>query len=201
MKKDEFFSKLRNKCPGDEKIEGTNENRKLFNLRNGEELTKLFLKTDPVLLTCVFEKFLQVSINELDINLSYCVSFPGYTWQCGLKYTDLRLQTLQNKDRTLIFGNTFRGVINSVMGDRFLNSDDNEKILHIDANNLYGHSLSQPIPNDETKFEMNFNLEEILNTPDDSDVGYLVEVDLSYPDIIKEKTKDFSFCPENQIIS
>ena len=43
-------------------------------------------------------------------------------------------------------------------------------------------------------------LEEILNTPDDSDNGYSIEVDLKNPDIIKEKTKNFPFCPENEII-
>ena len=43
-------------------------------------------------------------------------------------------------------------------------------------------------------------LEEILNTPDDSDIGYFIEFDLRYPDNIKEKTKNFPFCPENKII-
>ena len=43
-------------------------------------------------------------------------------------------------------------------------------------------------------------LEEILNTPDDSDIGYFVEVDLKYPDNIKEETKNFPFTPENKII-
>ena len=43
-------------------------------------------------------------------------------------------------------------------------------------------------------------LEEILNTPDDSDIGYFVEVDLKYPDEIKQKTKIFPFCPENKVI-
>ena len=43
-------------------------------------------------------------------------------------------------------------------------------------------------------------LEKILNTPDDSDIGYFVEVDLRYPDYIQEKTKNFPFCPENKII-
>ena len=42
--------------------------------------------------------------------------------------------------------------------------------------------------------------EEILNTPDDSDTGYFLEVDLKYPDNIKEQTKHFPFCPENKII-
>ena len=40
-------------------------------------------------------------------------------------------------------------------------------------------------------------LEESINTLDDSDIGYFVEVDLSYPDNIKEKTKKIPFCPKN----
>ena len=43
-------------------------------------------------------------------------------------------------------------------------------------------------------------LQEILNTPDDGHIGYLIEVDLRYPDNIEEKTKNFPFCPENKII-
>ena len=39
-----------------------------------------------------------------------------------------------------------------------------------------------------------------MNTPDDSDFGYFVEVDIKYPDNIKEKTKNFPFAPENKII-
>ena len=40
-------------------------------------------------------------------------------------------------------------------------------------------------------------LDEILNTPDDNEIGYFLEVDLKYPDDIKQKTKYFPFCPEN----
>ena len=40
-------------------------------------------------------------------------------------------------------------------------------------------------------------LDEILNTPDDSDIGCFVEVDLKHPDNIKEKTKSFPFPAEN----
>ena len=43
-------------------------------------------------------------------------------------------------------------------------------------------------------------LEEILVTPDDSDIGFFVEVDLSYSDNTKEKTKNCPLCPENKII-
>ena len=197
---------MKNKCPDDEEIERTKEIIKIFDIKDGEELTEIYLKSDVLLLACVFEKFIEVSVNEFGINPLYCVSLPGYTWECGLKYTGINLQTLQDKDLILTLENNIRGGISGVEGDRYVKSDENEKILYIDANNLYGHSMSQPLPYDEIEMwhgdpdlYMNW-LEEILNTPDDSDIGYFVEADLRYPDNITEKTKNFPFCPENKII-
>ena len=90
--------------------------------------------------------------------------------------------------------NNISGGISSLMGNRFVKSDENRKIIYIDANSLYGHSLSQMLPYDEIKFDKNVKLEDILNTPDDSDVGYFVEIDLIYPDNFKRKNKKFSIC-------
>ena len=84
------------------------------------------------------------------------------------------------------------------MSDRYVKKDDNKKILYIDANNLYGHSTSQPLAYDELQFDKNGKLEDIRNTPDDSDIGYFVEIDLTYPDNIKKKTKNIPFAPENE---
>ena len=195
LKKEDFFSKLINKCPDDKEIERAKEIVEKLNIKNGEELTEIYLKNDVLLLACEFEKFIKVSINEFGINPLYCVSLPGYTWQCGLKYTGINLQTLQDKDMILFLENIIRGGISSVMGGRYVKSDDNIKILYIDANNLYGHSMSQSLPYDEINFDENVELEDILNTPDESDIGYFVEVDLTYPDNIKEKTKNFPFAP------
>ena len=72
----------------------------------------------------MFEKFIKVSINEFGINLPYFVSLPGQTWQCGLKYTRIKLQTLQDKNLHLLIENNIRGGIGSVIGDRYVKSDD-----------------------------------------------------------------------------
>ena len=191
---------MKNGYPDDEEIQRTMDIIKRFNIKNGQELTEIYLKSDVLLLACVFEKFIKVSINEFDINPLYCVSLPGYTWQCGLKYTGINLQTLQDKDMILLLENNIRGGISLIMGDRYIKSDKSKKILHIDANNLYGHSMSQYSPYDEIKFDNNVTLEDILNTPDDSDIGYFIELDLTYPNIIKEKTKNFPFAPMNKKI-
>ena len=201
MENKDFFSKLKNKCPDDKEIDRTREIIKKFSIKNGKELTELYLKSDVILLADVFEKFIKISVEEFGINPLYCVSLPGYTWLSGLKYTRINLQTLQDKDMILLLENNIRGGISSVMGDRFIKSDENKKILYIDANNLYGHSMSQYLPYDEIKFDNTVKLEDILNTLDDSDIGYFIEVDLTYPNNIKEKTKNFPFAPMNKKIN
>ena len=119
----------------------------------------------------MFEKFLKVSVNEFDTNPLNSVSLPGYTWQCVFKYTGINIQRLQDKDMILLLENNIRRGISSVMGDRYIQSDENKNILYIDATNLYGHSMSQYLPYDEIKFDRDVVLEDILNTPDDSDFG------------------------------
>ena len=126
LKKEDFFSKLKNKCPDDEEIERTKQIIKIFNIKNGEELTEIYLKSDVLLLACVFENFIKVSFNEFGINPLYCVSLSGYTWECGLKYTGINLQTLQDKDLILTLENNIRGGISSVMGDRYVKSNENK---------------------------------------------------------------------------
>ena len=146
----------------------------------------------------MLENFLKVSISEFDINPLYCVSLPGYTCQAGLRYTDIRLQTLQDKDLFLLLENNKRGGRSSVMGDRYVKRDDDKKIIYFDASNLYGYSMSQPLPYDGVKFDRNVNSEDILNTLNDSDDGHFFEDDLSYPDNIKRTKNNFPFCPKNK---
>jgi len=96
-------------------------------------------------------------MKEFDINPLYCVSLPGCTWQCGLKCSNIKLQPLQDKQLILSLENNFRGGISSIMGDRCIKSDENEKILYIDANNLYGWAMS------EFYLMMKLNLIKMLN--------------------------------------
>ena len=70
---------------------------------------------------------MKVSFHEFDINLLYCVSLPGYT----LMYTGINLQTLQYKHMIFLHEKIVRGGITSLTVDRYVVSDDNEKIIYI----------------------------------------------------------------------
>ena len=61
----------------------------------------------------------------------------------------------------LFIGKNIRGGISSVLGSRYINSDENKKTLHFDAKTLYGWAMSESLPYDEIKFDRNVKLEEI----------------------------------------
>ena len=90
LKKEDFFSKLKIKCPDDEEIERTKGIIEVFDNKNGEELIKLYCKSDVILLADVIGKFVTVSFEEYGINPLYCVSLPSFTYQCALKNTDIK---------------------------------------------------------------------------------------------------------------
>ena len=152
MKKEDFFSILK-KCPVVDEIEQTKAIIKLFDIKNGEELTKLYCKGDVILLADVIEKIFKLSFEENVNNPPYCVSVPGFTYQCALNYADTKLQTLQDNALILLIENNIRGGISSVMGDRYVKSDENKNISHMDATNLYGRSMSPMLPYHEIKIE------------------------------------------------
>ena len=60
--------------------------------------------------------------------------------------------------------------------------------------------MSEYLPFDEIKFDRNVNLEDILKTPEDNAFGYFIEVDLKYPDNLKNK-KNFPFAPVKKKIN
>ena len=62
--------------------------------------------------------------------------------------------------------------------------------------NLNGWAMIQSLPYDDNIFKENAELEDILNNEDDSDIGYILEVGLKYPNEIKENPNYFPICHE-----
>ena len=200
-----YFSKTANKIPDQKEIDRTNEIIRFFNLKNGRALTELYCKADVILLADIFEKFINVSKTEFGINPLYHISLPGTTWSNGLKYTKTELELIKNVDLFQMFESGIRGGLSGVFGDRYIESDNNTVILHVDMNNLYGFAMLFHLPTGNFQIYENDSItqsfiDKVLNTHDCSNTGYVLIVDLIYPDNIKYKSKNFPFCPENKTI-
>ena len=72
-------------------------------------------------------------------------------------------------------------------------------LMYVDANNLYGYAMSKKLPVDNFKWETNltiFTEDFIKNYDEESDIGYLLFVDVIYPKNLREKHKYLPFLPE-----
>ena len=70
-------------------------------------------------------------------------------------------------------------------------------LMYWDANNLYGYAMRQVLPYKGLKFNTTIDLEGILNTSDNNQIGYYVECDLEYPEELHNKFKEYPPCPES----
>ena len=77
--KADFFSKLKNICFDDKRRERTKESIEVFDIKNGKNLTRLYSKSDVILLADVFENFVKVSNKKIG-NISSILHLS--TWVC-----------------------------------------------------------------------------------------------------------------------
>ena len=72
-------------------------------------------------------------------------------------------------------------------------------LQYLDANNLYGWAMSQPMPTGG--FQWIDYTDQILETPADADHGFILEVDLDYPTSLHQKHNDYPLAPEKLTIT
>ena len=75
---------------------------------------------------------------------------------------------------------------NHYLPDYNSNQDENY-IMYWDANNLYGWTMLQSLLYKDLQFNDDISLRQILNTPDEADTGYIVEVDFEFPRHLHDK--------------
>ena len=128
-----------------------------FKIRNMGEYHDLYLRTDVVLLANVFESFRRVCLENYGLDPSHFYTAPGLAWKACLKKTGVKLKLLLDPDMLLMFERGIRGGItqsvhrwaaanNPYMGSEYDKSKPTKYLQYLDANNLYGWEMSQPLP-------------------------------------------------------
>ena len=190
----DYFSTLKQSYPDFEEIIKTQAIIVKNKITNLKELTMLYLKNDVLLLTDIFQNYIDTCKKAYGINPLYSYSTPSFTWKAGLKMTGVKLDYISDDNFRLLLENNMRGEPSACMGSRYVKRGE-RKILYKDLNNLYGWSMSQYLPTGdfrEIKVTRS-NIKSFLRTPDKYEHGFLIECDLEYPNSIHEKNKIFSF--------
>ena len=200
-----FYSSLKDKNIKDKQYNRAQNVWDEFEMKTLWNYHDLYLIMDILLLADVLNAFRGMCLKNYNIDPLHSYTAPGFAWQAALKMTNVELELLSDKDQYLFFEAAKRGGIcvisyrhaksNIPNHTNFNKSDPASYLMYLDANNLYGWALIQYLPIGEFKW-VKINLEDVLNTPDDSNIGYSLEVDLHYPDNLHEKHNEYPLAPE-----
>ncbi|GFX54401.1 uncharacterized protein TNCV_3825001 [Trichonephila clavipes] len=135
---------------------------------------------------------------------------PALSWDAMLLHTKVAIELFTDYDMLLFIEKGVRGGISqccnryAIANNRYMsnfNPDDEIKyLMYLDANNLYGYAMSKYLPLKDFVWSDNDLTEQaILNLSDESDVGYILKVDLEYPSDLHDKhSSGFPLAPENK---
>ena len=184
-----------------------------FGIRNMGEYHDLYLKTDVLLLCSVFESFRDICLEHYQLDPAHFYTIPGLAWRACLKKTGVKLELLTDIDMLLMFEKGIRGGLTQAvhryakanskyMGDLFKQYEIISYLMYLDANNLYGWAMVQKLPTGGFKWITDvdrFTPEEIARLTG-GDKGYLLEVDVKYPQHLHDYHNDLPFMSDRMKI-
>ena len=183
---------------------------KEFGIKNMGEHHDSYLRTDVILLANVLESFRRVCLDNYGLDPSHFYTALRLAWKACLKKTGIKLELLKDPDMLLMFENGIRGGItqsvhrwaaanNPYMGYEYDRSKPIEYLQYLDANNLYGWAMSQPLPTGGFRWvevRGDLNPKNIVNLMAKTDRGYLLEVDVNYPKELHDYHNNLPFMCE-----
>lgn len=209
--KELFFNRLTNSNVSDVDYNHALNVWSHFQINSLGEYSDIYLKSDVLLLADIFENFRKICLNTYGLDPAQYYTAPGLSWDAMLKFTQIKLDYLHDIDMIHFFKRGIRGGINqcnhrySEANNKYMNNYDHNQeskyLFYLDANNLYGWAMSQYLPSGDFQW-LPENEVQIFNLKDynePSDTGYILEVDLKYPQNLHDTHNDLPFCPENII--
>jgi DNA polymerase type B, organellar and viral len=173
-----------------------------FNCQTFKDYHDHYMMSDVLLLADVFENFRDISLNNFGLDPAHYYTLPGLAWDSALKQTGAKLSLISDIDMHLFIENNIRGGI-SMISERYAKANnkylidepfDETKptsfIQYLDMNGLYSTVMSRfKLGVSDFKFWTADQLKDGLDLTqidEDSETGYILEVDIEYPESLHE---------------
>ena len=210
--KEVFYSKLSGEHISDSDYDHAQKVWVTFGCFNLGDYTDLYCRTDVLLLADVFESFRKTCQKRYGLDPAHYYTSPGLSWDALLKKTGVSLELLTDYDQHLFIEKGMRGGI-SMVSKRHARANNpavegydpekpNSHILYLDANNLYGWAMSQPLPTGGFQWVEDCNQlsNTITDLPADGPEGFILKVDLEYPQVLHDEHNSYPLAPERMVV-
>lgn len=208
--KSAFYNRLTQKDITEEEYQHACAVFKAFECKTFSDYLELYQNCDVILLAEVFTSFRRTAMNYYQLDPVHFVTRADLTWNAGLKLSKIEVQLFSDVNDYVWVESQMRGGI-CFLGKRHVIANDpyipetynpnkdNSFIICLDANNLYGFVMVQPLPYGNFRWlsEAEVKKFNILETTPTSSVGYLLEVDLDYPKELHNYHDDLPMAPEH----
>ena len=211
--KDQFHSILNDQHITDDEYNHAKEVWNTFMIRTLGDYHALYLVSDVLLLTDVFENFRKTCMQYYKLDPCHYFKSPGLSWDAMLKMTNIKLELMTDIDMFQFIEKGMRGGV-SYIANRYGNANNkymkeyDEKvpskyIMYLDANNLYGWAMSQYLPTGNFKWmtDKEISKTNLRKYELDSKEGFILEVDLEYPRELHDLHNDYPIAPEKVKVS
>ena len=211
--KDQFYSILNDEHITDDEYIIAKEVWDTFYIKTMGEYHDLYLVSDVLLLTDVFENFRKTCMQYYKLDPFYYFTSPGLSWEAMLKMTNIKLELMTDIDMFQFIEKGMRGGV-SYIANRYGNANNkymkeyDEKapskyIMYLDANNPYGWAMSQYLPTGNFKWMTDKEISKIDlgKYKADGKKGLILEVDLEYPKELHDLHNDYPIAPEKVKVS
>ena len=211
--KDQFYSILNDQHITDDEYDHANKVWNTFMIKTMGKYHGLYLVSDLLLLTDVFENFRKTCMQYHKFDPCHYFTSPGLIWDAMLKMTKIKLELMADIDMFQFMEKGMRGGV-SYITNRYGNANNkymkeyNEKapskyIMYLDANNLYGWAMSQYLPTGNFKWMTDKETSKIDlgKYKADGKKGLILDVDLEYPQELHGIHNDYPVTPEKVKVS
>jgi len=209
--KEKLYSSLNGKGISDEEFAHAKEVWATFGCQNLGDYQDLYVVTDVLQLADVFENVRKVCQDRYGLDPANYYSAPGLSWDALLKKTGVELELLTDLDMHLFIERGMRGGIsmvsksharaNNPLVEGYNQEEPKNYITYLDANNLYVWAMSQPLPKSEFHRKRVIPTEEqIMKIGPNAKKGWILEVDLEYPEELHDAHNDYPLAPEKRVM-
>ena len=218
--KEEFYSKLNDEGISDDDCQHAINVWNTFKCKTIRDYHDLYLKSDVLLLSDVFENFRKTCLKHYNLDPAHYYTSPGLAWDACLKETGHELQLLHDYDMLMMFERGIRGGISHISkrhakaNNKYMvdyNPDEpSTYIQYLDANKLYRRAMSQSLPTHGFKWMRDLTKETVMDILEKANhsmlnprkgKGYIFEVDLEYPLDLWKSHNDYPLAPEKMIVN